>query len=678
MVGKFEQYYSFPSGTSIAPAKAEGGNELYGGGRQGAKAMEQEYEKPEPVEDKNELKNVIRSEFKKRKTTAGFEELGKSRSKALQMERQAKSSKVRSANNFKKIPKLKLEVREHSLKMLEDLLKANYADCVGSGNAMAEEVAVELEYQAFDSSKLPNAYRMKIHNKMMDIKLLTTNKHVFPIPEECSESLSKRTPMKDGDEDMATDTWSNTIVSSAFQTASQLINVNESEKGKDSSSESNTGDATTNEVNRKRKEENKPETVLRPSKKLKEINDDCDVETKNNGNVSDETSKDIFAKDPTVSHNPPNTGTVTITGVCTTSVTPAPVEKECIVLSDNEEQRRDFADSNDGCNSRHDISCNKKDNLKDKERETEKHRFLNGMDKHRSNIRAENHTVFAISPKTNDIAAEYKSRKTEKCKGFLSSSSSNDQKDISGTLLMTDRELNKGAAADNDSSSYSDMKSLRKTFSGNKKYLNDALEPSLISRETKSQVSSSSARSESDGYVPEFAASKQLFSTTEKASSENQDGVSSHSVRTKKMVPFIDLESGEERVPDAEKVVMIEDSGKNERNEEDTRKSRQTTDVSERKVENNGGEYFNERKRDGRQNKIKNISTLVVTSLSKYYKRRILEKDLFKSLAKSISKKVLQEQPVSYEGRIKDIIRCYFSNGFVCRTSDDINRVNDL
>ena len=39
MVGKLEQYYSFPSRTSIAPAKAEGGNELYGGGRQGAKEM---------------------------------------------------------------------------------------------------------------------------------------------------------------------------------------------------------------------------------------------------------------------------------------------------------------------------------------------------------------------------------------------------------------------------------------------------------------------------------------------------------------------------------------------------------------------------------------------------------------------------------------------------------------
>ena len=39
--------------------------------------------------------------------------------------------------------------------------------CLCSGNAMAKEVAVELEYRAFDSSKLPNAYRMKIHNKVI-------------------------------------------------------------------------------------------------------------------------------------------------------------------------------------------------------------------------------------------------------------------------------------------------------------------------------------------------------------------------------------------------------------------------------------------------------------------------------------------------------------------------------
>ena len=371
--------------------------------------------------------------------------------------------------------------------------------------------------------------------------------------------------------------------------------------------------------------------VLRPSKKLKEINDDCDVETKNNGNVSEESSKDVFAKDQTVSRNPAHAGTVTITAICTTSVTPAPVEKECIGISSNEEQQPGFADSYDGCNSRNDISCNNKDNLRDKKRETEKYRFLNGMDKQRTDIRAENHTVLSTSPQANDIAAEYKSRRTEKCKGFLISSNSNDQKDTSGTLLTTDRELNQRAASDNDSTSdndYSDVKSLRKTFSRSGKYLNDALEPNLNSRETRSQVSSSSARSEFDRYVPECAASKQLFSTTEKASSENQDRVSSHSVRAKKMVPFIDLESGKEKFPDAEKVVVIEDSGKIERNEEDTRKFKQTTDVSERKMDSNGVEYANERKRDGRKNKIKNISSLVVTSLSKYYKRKILEKVL--------------------------------------------------
>ncbi|XP_069510866.1 ATP-dependent DNA helicase Q5 isoform X2 [Ambystoma mexicanum] len=69
----------------------------------------------------------------------------------------------------KKIPKLTIKAREHCLRMLEDALKNNALEAASCSGTYPSRCAVEMEHEAFRSSKMVNLYKATMLKKVAEI-----------------------------------------------------------------------------------------------------------------------------------------------------------------------------------------------------------------------------------------------------------------------------------------------------------------------------------------------------------------------------------------------------------------------------------------------------------------------------------------------------------------------------
>ncbi|XP_030064118.1 ATP-dependent DNA helicase Q5 isoform X1 [Microcaecilia unicolor] len=80
-----------------------------------------------------------------------------------------------------KIPKLTVKAREHCLKMLEEALSSNLQKDVSDSSIDIGACAVEMEHEAFRTSKMSNLYKAAVLKKMAEINKASKDGMVYPV-----------------------------------------------------------------------------------------------------------------------------------------------------------------------------------------------------------------------------------------------------------------------------------------------------------------------------------------------------------------------------------------------------------------------------------------------------------------------------------------------------------------
>ncbi|XP_019621543.1 PREDICTED: ATP-dependent DNA helicase Q5-like [Branchiostoma belcheri] len=181
----------------------EGGDEdLYGGGRRGAKRDTDDYFNDDADSDRGDgqessgFARLVKEEFMKRRG-------GKGSNTPTQEEfvPPDPDCPLREAGS-QRIPKLTIKAREHCLKLLEDALRENFLQYFRDNPAKqaASEwepqcCAIDVEHEVFRASRVASTYRMGALKKVNEIKN-TTKKgdiHSSLVPNNSLSSASKTT-----------------------------------------------------------------------------------------------------------------------------------------------------------------------------------------------------------------------------------------------------------------------------------------------------------------------------------------------------------------------------------------------------------------------------------------------------------------------------------------------------
>eukprot|EP00794_Sanderia_malayensis_P007110 gene7110-7914_t len=247
-------------------------SEMYGGGRRGtiqnAKEYEYEEEGYDSSEDKKEMRNLIKEEFKKRKA-ANFKMLSEGRNKKSKLDQKVGCSRLKSANNFKKIPKLPLEVREHCLNKLRTAVEENLKITNHFMISQAEDIAVELEYEVFNSTKVANMYRLNAAKKVAEINNATKEQRSLTFPSLEEKPLPTNSDFNTNIKNSASRTEKKKMSSGLFQTAYELINKNISYSESASSSSFNGFKKASDALKTKQKESKPVVQFTLPVKKAR-------------------------------------------------------------------------------------------------------------------------------------------------------------------------------------------------------------------------------------------------------------------------------------------------------------------------------------------------------------------------------------------------------------------------
>ncbi|GAB0088006.1 ATP-dependent DNA helicase [Sergentomyia squamirostris] len=194
-----ETFYSLTSGGiggSLSYEYDAYSDDLYEGGRQTVKIAESEYEESESsvshreAQEKKERMSLIQKEFAARKLAIAAKSLEKT-------EASARISRVKYAMSTEtKIVGLTISTRESYLSLIANLLKKNYEegekdDSIPTSLVFRdfEDIAVELEYQAFTVNKVISLYRRSAAKVIADIKS-------FTVKSQCYESFKNYEPKK--------------------------------------------------------------------------------------------------------------------------------------------------------------------------------------------------------------------------------------------------------------------------------------------------------------------------------------------------------------------------------------------------------------------------------------------------------------------------------------------------
>lgn len=157
---------------------------LYGGGRNGVKAYEREYQEGSSdsegsintLKDKQDRLEIIKKQFALRKSL-----------NMIEMEPTPVSRVKYALSTSTKVSGLSVAAREKLLTLIADNLKQNYLCCRGSDTKVPdglvykdfEDIAIELEYSAFTNNKGISLYRRDIAKHITELKFLTKENIIF-------------------------------------------------------------------------------------------------------------------------------------------------------------------------------------------------------------------------------------------------------------------------------------------------------------------------------------------------------------------------------------------------------------------------------------------------------------------------------------------------------------------
>ncbi|XP_072882787.1 ATP-dependent DNA helicase Q5 isoform X4 [Hemitrygon akajei] len=145
---------------------------------------------------------------------------------------------LRDAAN-QKIPKLSVKAREHCLHMLEEALTKNKGTEVTKADQRADPhpCAIQMEHEAFKTSKMANLYKAVVLRKVAEINKLTENGLLYPKLSEMDNAAASTVRTANSDKDNETFTSASELYSfkpkrvggavncssSPFQTARDLL-----------------------------------------------------------------------------------------------------------------------------------------------------------------------------------------------------------------------------------------------------------------------------------------------------------------------------------------------------------------------------------------------------------------------------------------------------------------------
>ncbi|XP_050435880.1 ATP-dependent DNA helicase Q5 isoform X2 [Adelges cooleyi] len=204
-------------------------SDFYGGGRHSAKEMAEEYLNDGDRDDcqKNvELELEIKRQFEIRRSNQS--NIDRDNEKVI------KNANVRAASaTTTKVNGLQLSVREELLRYLEEHLKKNIEACSLSDSHATEvspkdihSIAVNLEYEAFNSSRVVSLYRRAIAKFISQIKSDTNTSTLF-------EKIKNYSSMSNNDKLSNVPSSSQCVILPPIITASDLVQTHVNNKKSD-------------------------------------------------------------------------------------------------------------------------------------------------------------------------------------------------------------------------------------------------------------------------------------------------------------------------------------------------------------------------------------------------------------------------------------------------------------
>ncbi|XP_062609320.1 ATP-dependent DNA helicase Q5-like [Saccostrea cucullata] len=168
---------------------SEDDEEMYEGGRRGAKRDYDEYGDEEYSEyhqdqmeretEQRQRSALIAKEFQKRKRSGGDEV-----KQTEEFVPPAEDCPLRDPAS-QRIPKLTVKIREHCLGMIEEALKNNYIGYyvdiptkLAASDYIPKTCAIDIEYDVLKANKLANVYKASIMKTINDIKKCTGSKEL--------------------------------------------------------------------------------------------------------------------------------------------------------------------------------------------------------------------------------------------------------------------------------------------------------------------------------------------------------------------------------------------------------------------------------------------------------------------------------------------------------------------
>ncbi|BFZ15213.1 hypothetical protein BsWGS_18251 [Bradybaena similaris] len=224
-------------------ADDEDTDDMYGGGRKGAKRDTEDYdcggdssdegeyhkERKKAAKEKSERTSLIMNEFKKRK---GAQKSSTNKEEEEEEEKPSPFCPLRDSSS-QRIPKLAIKTREHCLDMIEKSLYENFVAAFADDSRRIKNrdyeprtCAIDVEYSIFTSNKLATMYKSCVMKLVSETRKLTQSKTAHSCFLKLGES-------SDGTRSAATNDTThnhkpNTVETnfSGFQKASQLVSLN--------------------------------------------------------------------------------------------------------------------------------------------------------------------------------------------------------------------------------------------------------------------------------------------------------------------------------------------------------------------------------------------------------------------------------------------------------------------